>query len=141
MSWIKQMRLDDDLFSILRGSVHPKSSIFHKNDYYDDHCDNNIQIRARERWKQTEEQKRKKFDATIAQWICMCLPSFQPRFESQAHHLCFPSIYRQICSTYTNLSLHCEKAENKQREAEFGPYLKETKKNEIKNSNTYPQEY
>ena len=27
--------------------------------------------------------------AAIARWICLCLPSCIPGFESQAHHLCF----------------------------------------------------
>ena len=29
------------------------------------------------------------WDAAMAQWICLCLPFYHPRFESQAHHLRF----------------------------------------------------
>ena len=31
--------------------------------------------------------------AVIAPWFCLCLPSCGPRFESQAHHLCFFNLY------------------------------------------------
>ena len=36
--------------------------------------------------------------AAIAQWICLCLPSCRPGFESQVRHLCF-FIY-SICATF-----------------------------------------
>ena len=34
--------------------------------------------------------------AAIAPWFCLRLPSCSPRFESQAHHLCFFSICIEI---------------------------------------------
>ena len=34
--------------------------------------------------------------AAIAQWIHLCLPSCCPRFEFQAHHLCF-QLYSYLC--------------------------------------------
>ena len=35
--------------------------------------------------------------ATIAQWICLHLPSSRPGFESQAHHLRFFQFSKLIC--------------------------------------------
>ena len=48
-------------------------------------------------------------DAAIAQWIRLCLSSCHSGFESQAHH---------------HLYLHCEKNQNKQKQAVFGPFWK-----------------
>ena len=50
------------------------------------------------------------------------VPSCRPRFESQAHHLRFFSIY---IVQIVNLSfeLECEKNENIQKEAGIGPFL------------------
>ena len=39
------------------------------------------------------EHSRRPFDAAIAQWVCLYLPSYRPGFESQTHHLCFFNIY------------------------------------------------
>ena len=55
--------------------------------------------------------------AAIAQWIHLRLPSCHPGFESQARHLHF-----FISEIVLYLSL--EKKENKQKEAEFGPFKK-----------------
>ena len=57
--------------------------------------------------------------AAIAQWIHLRLPSCHSRFETQANHLSSYLIYSQIY-----LSLYCEKYENKQKEAGFGPFKK-----------------
>ena len=54
--------------------------------------------------------------AAIAQWIHLCLPSCRHGFESQAHHLWFHQFIKKI--------VYCRKDENKQKEAEIGPYLK-----------------
>ena len=35
--------------------------------------------------------------ATIAQWICLHLPSCRPGFESQAHHLCLNQFIFEMC--------------------------------------------
>ena len=63
--------------------------------------------------------------AAIAQWIRLRLPSCHPGFESQAHHLGFYFIYSQIC---LYLSLYCEKNDNKQKVAGFGPFFKKNTK-------------
>ena len=55
--------------------------------------------------------------ATIAQWIRLRLPSCRPGFESQARNLRFLFIVFV-------LYLSCEKNENKQKEAGFGPFKK-----------------
>ena len=61
--------------------------------------------------------------AAIAQWIRLHLPSCCPGFESQAHHLCFFSIYK-VQIVYLSLESECEKNENKQKEANNCPFLK-----------------
>ena len=66
--------------------------------------------------------------AAIAQWICLRLPSCLPGFESQAHHLCFFSIYI-VRIVYLSFKLECEKNENKQKEAGNGPFFKNEKLN------------
>ena len=64
--------------------------------------------------------------AAIAQWIRLRLPSCRPGFESQAHHLCFFSIYI-VQIVYLSFELECEKNENKRKEAGIGPFfLKKT---------------
>ena len=60
--------------------------------------------------------------AAIAQWICLRLPSCGPRFESQAHHLCFYHLYSNFV---LHLSLCQEKNDSKQKEAHLKEeYLK-----------------
>ena len=59
--------------------------------------------------------------STIAQWIRLCLPSCCPGFNSQARHLCFYH-NSQICAIFVHAMW--EKNENKQREAEIGPFFK-----------------
>ena len=54
--------------------------------------------------------------AGVAQWIRLRLPSCRPGFESQAHHLCFFSIYI-VQILYLSFELECETNENKQKEA------------------------
>ena len=56
--------------------------------------------------------------AAIAPWFRLRLPSCGPRFESQAHHLCFFQF------VLLKLLLELGKNENKQKEAGIGPYLK-----------------
>ena len=52
--------------------------------------------------------------ATIAQWIHLRLPSYCPKFKSQAHNLCFNPFIFELC--------FMEKDENKQKkEAGIGP--------------------
>ena len=54
--------------------------------------------------------------AALALWFCLCLPSCGPRFESQAHHLRF--------FQFVLLKLYQENNENKQKDAEIGPFKK-----------------
>ena len=60
--------------------------------------------------------------AAIAQWICLCLPSCCPRFDSQACHQRFFSI---IVEFVLYLSMRCwEKNKNKQKRGRIWPILK-----------------
>ena len=59
--------------------------------------------------------------AAIAQWIRLRLPSCHPGFESQPHHLRF---YQNKDKFVLYLHMHCEKNEDKQKEAGFGPFKK-----------------
>ena len=59
----------------------------------------------------------------ITQWIRLRLPCYCPGFESQTHNYAF-LIYCQSCALC--MPLHCEKKENKQKEAKLGTYLKES---------------
>ena len=58
------------------------------------------------------------------QWIRLRLPTCRPRFESQAHHICF---YHLVIVKVV-LYLSCEKNENKQKEAGIGPFKKHVQK-------------
>ena len=51
----------------------------------------------------------------IAQWICLCLPSCRPRFESQIHHLHFHQ-FIELCNV--------EKTKINRKVAGIGPFLK-----------------
>ena len=53
--------------------------------------------------------------AAIAQWNCLRIPSCRPGFESQAAIFAFSFIVFV-------LYLSCEKSQNKQKEAGFGPF-------------------
>ena len=55
--------------------------------------------------------------ATIAPWFCLRLPSWGPRFESQAHHLHF--------FQFVLLKLYQENNQNKPKEAGIGHFKKE----------------
>ena len=59
--------------------------------------------------------------AAIAPWFRLRLPSCGPRFESQAHHLCF--------FQFVLLKLYRENHENKQKEAGIGPFFKKNMEN------------
>ena len=65
--------------------------------------------------------KKLTFFGGAAQWNSLRLPSCCPGFESQANHLSFISF---IVKFVLYLSLFCEKNENKQKEAGFGPFFK-----------------
>ena len=65
--------------------------------------------------------------AAIAQWNRVRLPSYSTGFESQAHAF---SIYI-VQIIYMLFELECEKNENKQKEAEIGPFLKKERKREV----------
>ena len=54
--------------------------------------------------------------AAMAQGIRLRLPSCHPRFEPQAHHLHFKAFEVKF--------VYCERNENKQKEAGFGPFKK-----------------
>ena len=54
--------------------------------------------------------------ATIAQWICLCLPSYRPGFKSQAHHQCYYQFVFELC--------HVEKTKINEKEAGIGPFKK-----------------
>ena len=55
------------------------------------------------------------FEAAIAPWFCLRLPSCGPGFESQAHHLCFIQFV---------LKLKRKKNKNKQKEAGLAHFFK-----------------
>ena len=57
--------------------------------------------------------------AAVAQWIRFCLPSCRPRFESQAHHLCFYQFEFELW--------HVEKTKNKQKKRPGLVHLKNRK--------------
>ena len=58
--------------------------------------------------------------ATIAPWFRLHLPSCGPKFESQAHHLCF--------FQFVLLKLYQENNENKQKEPGISPFKKNMEK-------------
>ena len=57
--------------------------------------------------------------ASIAQWICLHIPSCRPGFDSQ-DSICTFIIYSQFCAIFVLVML--EKNENKQKEVGFGPF-------------------
>ena len=56
------------------------------------------------------------WDAALAQWIRLCLPSCRPWFESQAHHLHFYLSIFELC--------HVERMKINEKEAGIGPFFK-----------------
>ena len=54
--------------------------------------------------------------AAVAQWIHLHLPSCRPRFESQAHYLCFYQFKFKLS--------HVEKTKYTEKEAGIGPFCK-----------------
>ena len=63
-------------------------------------------------WKQKDKETR---GATMAQWICLRLPSCRPGFKPQAHHLRFYQFILELCNV--------EKAKINKRGRD-GPFLK-----------------
>ena len=73
-------------------------------------------------WPKTRKiYVRKDKDATIAQWICLYLPTCWPVFCSQAHHLHFYHLHLNLC--YICLCI-VKRAKINKKETRFGPFLK-----------------
>ena len=76
--------------------------------------------RENEKDNKVAEIRKQSGGATIAQWICLCLPSCRPGFESGAQHLRF----YQLPIVNLCYICHVKQNENKQKEAGYGPFLK-----------------